>query len=49
MAAFELNARPFSDWIDAFTLDEWASFGYTQDLSYYYCSGYVTITVSFAE
>jgi len=36
MAAFELNARPFSDWIDAFTLDEWVSFGYTQDLSYYF-------------
>ncbi|KAL1961812.1 hypothetical protein VTN77DRAFT_1024 [Rasamsonia byssochlamydoides] len=39
MAAFELNARPFSDWINAFTLDEWVSFGYTQDLQYYYCSG----------
>ncbi|RFU25358.1 hypothetical protein B7463_g10969, partial [Scytalidium lignicola] len=39
MAAFELNARPFSPWIDVFTLDEWASFGYTQDLQYYYCNG----------
>lgn len=39
MAAFELNARPFSPWIDTFTLDEWASFGYTQDLAYYYCDG----------
>ncbi|KAL1864799.1 acid phosphatase pho5 [Paecilomyces lecythidis] len=39
MAAFELNARAFSDWINVFTLDEWVSFGYTQDLYYYYCAG----------
>lgn len=39
MAAFELNVRPMSPWIDLFTLDEWAAFGYTQDLSYYYCDG----------
>lgn len=41
MAAFELNVRAFSKWIGAFTLDEWVAYGYTQDLQYYYCSGYV--------
>ncbi|KUJ13249.1 acid phosphatase [Mollisia scopiformis] len=46
MAAFELNARPFSDWIDVFTLDEWASFGYTQDLSYYYSVGQVYVNAT---
>ncbi|RFU71985.1 3-phytase b [Trichoderma arundinaceum] len=39
MAAFELNVRGYSDWIDVFTLDEWVSFGYTQDLYFYYCAG----------
>ncbi|KAK9452157.1 phytase B precursor [Limtongia smithiae] len=39
LAAFELNARGSSPWIDVFTLDEWYSYGYTQDLQYYYCSG----------
>ncbi|CAK7197879.1 acid phosphatase pho5 [Sporothrix eucalyptigena] len=39
MAAFELNVRGYSDWIDVFSLDEWVAFGYTQDLHYYYCSG----------
>ncbi|EON96026.1 putative 3-phytase b protein [Phaeoacremonium minimum UCRPA7] len=39
MAAFELNVRGFSDWIDVFTMDEWLSFGYTQDLYFYYCAG----------
>ncbi|KAL6249948.1 acid phosphatase pho5 [Rhinocladiella similis] len=39
LAAFELQARPHSPWIDAFTLDEWVAFGYLQDLTYYYCSG----------
>ncbi|KAJ5683281.1 acid phosphatase aph 3-phytase phyB [Penicillium macrosclerotiorum] len=39
MAAFELNARAFSDWINVFTQDEWVSFGYVQDLDYYYCAG----------
>jgi acid phosphatase len=39
MAAFELNVRPYSEWIGAFTLDEWVSYGYTQDLQYYYCAG----------
>ena len=39
MASFELNARPFSNWIIAFTQDEWVSFGYVEDLNYYYCAG----------
>ncbi|KAL1845398.1 hypothetical protein VTK73DRAFT_590 [Phialemonium thermophilum] len=39
MAAFELNIRGYSDWIDVFTMDEWVSFGYTQDLHFYYCAG----------
>ncbi|GKZ64150.1 acid phosphatase pho5 [Aspergillus niger] len=39
MASFELNARPFSNWINAFTQDEWVSFGYVEDLDYYYCAG----------
>ncbi|BDD62639.1 acid phosphatase pho5 [Monascus purpureus] len=39
MASFELNARPYSDWINVFTLDEWVTFGYVQDLNYYYCAG----------
>jgi acid phosphatase len=39
MAAYELNVRPFSDWINAFTLDEWVAYGYTQDLQYYNCDG----------
>ncbi|RAK89675.1 3-phytase B [Aspergillus costaricaensis CBS 115574] len=39
MASFELNARPFSNWINAFTQDEWVSFGYVEDLNYYYCAG----------
>ncbi|KAJ5728320.1 3-phytase B [Penicillium malachiteum] len=39
MASYELNARAFSDWINVFTQDEWVSFGYINDLSYYYCSG----------
>ncbi|RAH47366.1 histidine phosphatase family protein [Aspergillus brunneoviolaceus CBS 621.78] len=39
MASFELNARPYSDWINAFTQDEWVSFGYLADLDYYYCAG----------
>jgi acid phosphatase len=40
MASYELNARPYSDWINVFTLDEWVTFGYTEDLNYYYCAGY---------
>lgn len=40
MAAFELQARPYSFWINAFTYDEWVPFGYIQDLSYYCCAGY---------
>ncbi|CAK7203113.1 acid phosphatase pho5 [Sporothrix eucalyptigena] len=39
MTAYELNVRGYSDWVDVFSLDEWLAFGYTQDLSYYYCSG----------
>ncbi|PYH88246.1 acid phosphatase aph, 3-phytase phyB [Aspergillus ellipticus CBS 707.79] len=39
MASYELNARPFSHWINAFTQDEWISFGYVEDLNYYYCAG----------
>lgn len=38
-AAYELNANPYSPWIDVFTREEWISFGYTQDLIYYYCDG----------
>lgn len=36
---FELQARPYSEWINAFTLDEWVAFGYLADLAYYYCAG----------
>ncbi|KAJ5613842.1 3-phytase B [Penicillium herquei] len=39
MSVFELNVRGYSDWINAFTLDEWKWFGYTQDLDFYYCAG----------
>lgn len=39
VGTFELQARPYSPWINAFTLDEWVAFGYIQDLSYYYCAG----------
>lgn len=39
VGTFELQTRPNSPWINAFTLDEWVAFGYVQDLSYYYCSG----------
>lgn len=39
MAAFELNVRGSSPWVNVFTLDEWVSFGYTQDLYFYYCAG----------
>ncbi|OAA66491.1 3-phytase B [Niveomyces insectorum RCEF 264] len=39
MTAYELNVRGYSDWVHAFSLDEWVAFGYTQDLQYYYCNG----------
>ncbi|KAF9883673.1 acid phosphatase pho5 [Aspergillus nanangensis] len=39
MAAFELNVRPSTPWMNAFTMDEWVAFGYIQDLQYYYCAG----------
>ncbi|KAH0842003.1 3-phytase B [Fonsecaea pedrosoi] len=39
IATYELQARSYSPWVDAFTLDEWIAFGYVQDLTYYYCSG----------
>ncbi|CAI7678580.1 acid phosphatase aph 3-phytase phyB [Penicillium manginii] len=39
MASFELNARAFSEWINVFTQDEWVSFGYVEDLNYFYCAG----------
>ncbi|ORY55618.1 phytase B [Pseudomassariella vexata] len=39
MVAYELNVRGHSDWIDAFSLDEWTAFGYTQNLDFYYCAG----------
>lgn len=39
MSVFELNVRGYSDWTDAFTMDEWKWFGYTQDLTFYYCAG----------
>lgn len=39
MASFELNARASSEWINVFTQDEWVSFGYVEDLNYYYCAG----------
>lgn len=39
MSAYELNVRGFSEWTNVFTLDEWLSFGYTQDLQFYYCAG----------
>ncbi|CAK7200124.1 acid phosphatase pho5 [Sporothrix eucalyptigena] len=39
MAAFELNVRAYTPWAEAFTLDEWVSYGYIWDLMYYYCVG----------
>ncbi|KAJ5875651.1 3-phytase B [Penicillium subrubescens] len=39
MSVFELNVRGYSDWTDAFTMDEWKWFGYTQDLLFYHCAG----------
>lgn len=39
MSVFELNVNGYSEWINAFTLDEWLAFGYTQDLQFYYCAG----------
>lgn len=41
MSVFELNVRGYSDWTDAFTMDEWKWFGYTQDLLFYHCAGCV--------
>ena len=43
--AYELQTRPFSPWIDAFTHDEWVAFGYVQSLSYYYCAGCVFVPI----
>lgn len=39
LATYELNARPYSPWIGVFNPDEWVAFGYTSDLTYYYCAG----------
>lgn len=39
MVGYELNAKAYSPWVDVFTREEWLAFAYTQDLSYYYCSG----------
>ncbi|CAK7222181.1 acid phosphatase pho5 [Sporothrix bragantina] len=39
MAAFELNVRSYTPWAEAFTLDEWVSYGYIWDLMYYNCVG----------
>ncbi|KAJ5386378.1 acid phosphatase aph 3-phytase phyB [Penicillium cosmopolitanum] len=39
MASFELNTRAFSEWINVFIQDEWVSFGYVEDMNYYYCAG----------
>ncbi|PYH47385.1 histidine phosphatase family protein [Aspergillus saccharolyticus JOP 1030-1] len=39
MAAYELNARSESKWIDVFTTDEWVSFSYIWDVNFYYCAG----------
>jgi acid phosphatase len=42
LAPYELAARPYSPWADAFTLDEWTAFSYSSgasSLSYYYGSG----------
>lgn len=36
MAAFELNVRGSSPWVDVFTSEEWIAFEYAQT-SYYYC------------
>ncbi|GMM51568.1 hypothetical protein DASB73_025310 [Starmerella bacillaris] len=36
MAAFELNVRGASPWVDVFTSEEWIAFEYAQT-SYYYC------------
>ncbi|MBQ5154047.1 histidine-type phosphatase, partial [Macrococcus caseolyticus] len=36
VAAFELNVRGSSPWVDVFTAEEWNAFEYAQS-SYYYC------------
>ncbi|ANB12835.1 acid phosphatase PHO11 [Sugiyamaella lignohabitans] len=39
LAPFELNGRPFSPWFNVFTLEEWITFGYYNDLNYFYGTG----------
>lgn len=39
IASFELNIRGSSPWIDAFTGEEWITFGYLRDLVYYFYNG----------
>ncbi|KAK6466044.1 secretory acid phosphatase [Scheffersomyces coipomensis] len=48
LAPFELNGKPFSPWVDVFTLDEWNAFGYYNDLGYYYNGGGPGINTSVA-
>lgn len=38
---FELNARPWSPWINVFTPEEWVAFNYVNGLWFYHCFGYV--------
>lgn len=39
LSVFELNFQGYSDWTNAFTLDEWVEFNYKQDLKFFYCYG----------
>ncbi|KAJ6787269.1 hypothetical protein PWT90_05862 [Aphanocladium album] len=39
LSVYELTSQGYSDWTNVFTLDEWVNFGYTEDLSFYYCVG----------
>ncbi|KZZ96325.1 acid phosphatase [Ascosphaera apis ARSEF 7405] len=38
-AMFELNARPWSPWINVFTPEEWVAFNYVNGLWFYHCFG----------
>ncbi|KAL3488312.1 histidine phosphatase superfamily [Aspergillus germanicus] len=49
LAAFELNIRPYSPWMNAFTPDEWVAFGYYVDLIYYSGPGQGTMFWNFAH
>lgn len=39
LTAYELNLKPMSPWVNVFTLEEWITFRYWNDVSYYYGDG----------